>query len=160
MSRLAVLQSIVFSLTLWLNSSEACAGQPEALPPRPDLFDPPDGLTIPAKQLLAELGIYTGRECVPYTQRFCLDVAVNCYLQRRYKDSLAFAKQSIEFEATAAAVFIRALNELALGMCDDAQVSAALLKTLIPLDRGYYRVLRERFSSPRLVRLDLLIEAL
>ena len=56
--------------------------------------------------------------------------------------------------------FLKALNELALGSCDEAKATATKLKVAQETDHGQYFHLRERLSSQRLSRLDDLLESI
>ncbi|MDB5338806.1 MAG: hypothetical protein JWN70_4425 [Planctomycetaceae bacterium] len=123
---------------------------------KPGIFVPPTGLTKPVDVLLRELG-FLDCCCVPYSYSFCMDVAIKCHVQGRYTDSLAFVVRACEIKTTPAALYLRALDELALNLCDDAASTAMQLKTL-PSQGADFGWLREKLSSPLAVRLKALLE--
>lgn len=126
------------------------------------IFTPPTGLTKPVDVLLRELGFLdccSGPSCVPYSFNFCMDVAVKCHVQGRYTDSLAFVMRACEIKTTPAALYLRALDELALDLCDDAASTVVQLKAL-PNQGTDFGWLREKLSSPLTARLKALFEAL
>lgn len=126
------------------------------------LFEPLDGLTMDMKQLLFELGYLdspTSINCSPLTYRFCLEVAVKCHSQRRYADSRAFVRRAIAIRPTTSALYLQALDELALGLCDDAVVSLQRLRADDTVQVNY-DWLREKLSSPLSVRANLILEAM
>lgn len=129
---------------------------------RSNVFTPPAGLTRPADVLLRELGFLdccSNASCVPYSYNFCMEVAIKCHVQGRYADSLAFVVRATEIRTTPAALWLRALNELALNQCDDAATTVTQFKSLpgTGVDFGW---LREKLSSPLTVRLKALFEAI
>ena len=126
------------------------------------LFVPPDGLTMDLKVLLWELGYLPSPDCAtcqPLTYRFCLEVAVKCHVQGRFADSLAFTNRAVSIRATSSALYLHALNQLALGQCEDAVVTISRLKApdTIRID---YNWMREKLSSPLTVQFNYLAEVL
>lgn len=123
-------------------------------------FDPPPGLTRPADVLLRELGFLdwcSPSTSVPYTYRFCMDVAIKCHAQGRYLDSYAFSKRAAEIYQSWGALYLRGLNELALNMGEAPAVTALQLKA-VPPARSEHFWLREKFAGPLAVRLKMLLE--
>jgi hypothetical protein len=127
-----------------------------------DFFAAPPGLTMPAKDLLEEIGFPVGTptEAIPYTPDLCFDVAYKCYCQGRFQDSLALVTRSLELAPRAATMYLKAVSELALGYAQDAEESAHVLKSHKLPDSGGVRRLQERLSDDRVVRLESLIGAL
>lgn len=127
---------------------------------KPGIFVPPTGLTKPVDVLLRELGFLdccSGPSCVPYSFSFCMDVAIKCHVQGRYTDSLAFVVRACEIKTTPAALYLRALDELALNLCDEAASTVVHLKAL-PNQGSDFGWLREKLSSPLTVKLKALFE--
>lgn len=131
-----------------------------AVPPKP-LFVPPEGLTKPVEKLLWELGYQDAPtpQCIPFGYRFCMEVAVKCHVQRRYVDSLAFVRRALELRETPAALYLKALDELATNRCDDAVETVLKFKATVT-GRSDIEWLREKLSSPLTVRLNDLFEEL
>ena len=153
---------IGLALLVILSTTEVSFGQggPAVVPTviKTGIFMPPTGLTKPVNVLLRELGYLdccTVASCVPYSYNFCMDVAIKCHVQGRFTDSLAFVRRACEIKTTAPALYLRALNELALNLCDDAASTVVQLNALPNqgIDFGW---LREKLSSPLTVRLNAL----
>lgn len=125
------------------------------------LFVPPAGLTKPVEKLLWELGFLDSPtpQCTPFGYRFCMEVAIKCHVQRRYADSLAFVQRAVELRETSSALYLLALNQLAMNQCDEAAATVVRFKTTVA-GRTDFEWLREKFSSPLTVRLRDLFEEL
>lgn len=125
------------------------------------LFEPPTGLTMPVEKLLWELGFLDTPtpQCTPFGYRFCMEVAVKCHVQRRYVDSLAFVTRALELRETPAALYLKALDELATNHCDEAAATVVRFKATVA-GRTDFEWMREKLSSPLTVRLKDLFEEL
>lgn len=129
---------------------------------KPGIFVPPTGLTKPVDVILRELGFIdccSPPPCIPYSYNFCMEVAIKCHVQGRYVDSLAFATHAAAIRTTPAALYLRALNELAVNQCDDAATTVVQFNAL-PSMGSDITWLREKLSSPLTVRLKALFEAI
>ena len=137
------------------------AQDPAPVVVKPGIFVPPAGLTKPVELLLRELGFLdccSPAPCIPYSHNFCMEVAIKCHVQGRYVDSLAFVARAAEIRTTPAALYLRALNELALNHCDEAAATVVQLNNL-PSMGSDITWLREKMSSPLTVRFKALYEA-
>jgi hypothetical protein len=126
------------------------------------IFVPPTGLTKPVNDLLIELGYLDGITpitSIPYSHNFCMEVAIKCHVQGRYIDSLAFVMRATEIRTTHAALFLRALNQIALNRDDDVATSVSQFNGLRTTGTDI-TWLREKLSSPLTVRLKALFEAI
>ena len=129
---------------------------------KPGIFVPPAGLTKPVDVLLRELGFVdccSPAPCIPYSHNFCMEVAIKCHVQGRYADSWAFAARAAEIRMTPAALYLRALDELALNQCDEAAATVVQFNNL-PSMGSDITWLREKMSSPLTVRFKALFEAI
>lgn len=174
MSKLAFLFGLVLT-SAYLSSGgrPALARQPLApapavvIEPAPaivveQLFVPPTGLTMDVRRLLWELGYLASPNSVanyPFTYRFCLEVAVKCHAQGRYTDSLAFIQRAVSIRPTTSALYLQALNEVALDLSDNAVMTLRRLSAPETI-KIEYEWLREKMSSPLTVRINLLLEVL
>ena len=128
---------------------------------KPGIFEPPPGLTKPVDVLLRELGFVdccSPPPCIPYSYNFCMEVAIKCHVQGRYTDSLAFVSHAAAIRITPAALYLKALNELAVNECDAAATTVVQFNALPSLGSDI-TWLREKLSSPLTVRLKALFEA-
>ena len=121
---------------------------------KPGIFVPPAGLTKPVDVLLRELGFVDCCSPAP-----CMEVAIKCHVQGRYADSWAFAARAAEIRMTPAALYLRALDELALNQCDEAAATVVQFNNL-PSMGSDITWLREKMSSPLTVRFKALFEAI
>lgn len=88
-----------------------------------------------------------------------MEVAIKCHVQRRYVDSLAFVQRALELRETPAALYLKALDELATNHCDEAAATVLRFKATVA-GRTDFEWLREKLSSPLTVRLNELFEEL
>lgn len=124
-------------------------------------FGIPDGLSTPASELLPALGFGTA-SCFPLTSDSCFDVAYKCLCSRRYEDALAFANHGLKLSNQARHYLLKAMCELELSRCDDAQNTLIKYRYALALPEetvGFIRA-NEKLNGPARVRLEILLKAM
>jgi hypothetical protein len=129
--------------------------RPRLGPPRVfDPFQPPPGLATPAETLLAMQG-YCHPNCYAYTRANCFDLARTCYRAGLYYDAIALLDQAIRQEPQACYYYLKAMSQLQLGRCQEAQTSVR--EMIAAQAAGRDAGLKEtmvRFNGPLRARLD------
>jgi hypothetical protein len=119
-----------------------------------DPFQPPPGLATPAEHLLAMEG-YCHPNCFPYTRANCFDLARTCYRACLYHDAIALLDHAIRQEPQACYYYLKAMSQLQLGRCQEAEASvrAMVAAQAAGRDAGLKETM-VRFNGPLRARLD------
>jgi hypothetical protein len=123
-----------------------------------DVFQPPEGLTVPVDCLLAMRGLCgcCGRSCFPFTPSNCFELAKDCYRRCMFDDALALLKHAVKHDRQASYYYLKAMTEMHLGRCQDALSSVremlaaqadGLNDGLAPTMEGYNGPLRAQIDE-------------
>jgi hypothetical protein len=89
-----------------------------------DVFQAPEGLTVPVDCLLAMRGCACpSPNCFAFTPSNCFELAKDCYRRCMFKDALALLKHAVKHDRQASYYYLKAMTELQLGSCQDALAS-------------------------------------